>query len=154
MGANALALPGGIIVITDRMVLLAGSEDEIAAVLAHEIGHVELRHAMKQITQGSAAAAMAAVVTHDASSFTVAVAGLPTILATTRYSRKFETEADEYAFKLLKQHGISPAAFASLMEKLSKDHEKEGKTMSFLSTHPVTTDRIKRALEAARRGRP
>jgi predicted Zn-dependent protease len=147
MGANALALPGGIIVITDEMVSLAGSEDEIAAVLAHEIGHAELRHAMKQATQSSAVAAVAAVVTSDASSFTVAVAGLPALLANTKYSREFETEADEFAFKLLKQHGISPAAFASLMERLSTDHEEEEKAISFLSTHPVTADRIKRARE-------
>lgn len=145
MGANAIALPGGLIVITDEMVSLAQSEDEIAAVLAHEIGHIELRHTMKQVMQGSALAVIAGVVTNDASSFTVAVAGLPALLAQTHYSRQFESEADEFAFKLLKQHHISPAAFATLMERLSKGHEDDEKYVSFLSTHPVTADRVKRA---------
>jgi predicted Zn-dependent protease len=149
MGPNAIALPGGIIVITDEMVLLAESEDEVAAVLAHEIGHVELRHAVRQVMQGSALAVMAGAVTNDASSFTVAVAGLPALLAQTKYSRKFETEADDFAFKLLKQHGISPAAFASLMERLSKDHADEENSFSFISTHPVTADRVKRARQAS-----
>jgi len=149
MGANAVALPGGIIVITDEMVLLAGSEDEIAAVLAHEIGHVELRHAMKQVMESSAVAVIAGVVTNDASSFTVAVAGLPALLAQTEYSRECESEADDFAFKLLKQHHISPAAFASLMERLSKDHADEEKYTSFLSTHPVTAERVKRARRAS-----
>lgn len=149
MGANAIALPGGIIVITDEMVLLAGSEDEIAAVLAHEIGHIELRHAMKQVMQSSAVAVIAGVVTNDASSFTVAVAGLPALLAQTEYSRECESEADDFAFKLLKEHHISPAAFASLMERLSKGHADEEKYTSFLSTHPVTADRVKRARQAS-----
>jgi predicted Zn-dependent protease len=149
MGANAVALPGGIIVFTDEMVLLAGSEDEIAAVLAHEIGHIELRHAMKQVMRSSAVAVIAGAVTNDASSFTVAVAGLPALLAQTEYSRECETEADDFAFKLLKQHHISPAAFASLMERLSKGHADEEKYTSFLSTHPVTTERVKRARQAS-----
>jgi len=153
MGANAIALPGGIVVITDEMVSLAGSEDEVAAVLAHEIGHIELRHTMKQIMQGSALAIIAGVVTNDASSYTVAVAGLPTLLAQTNYSREFEREADEFAFKLLKQHHISPAAFASLMERLSKDHEVEERYVSFLSTHPVTADRVKRARQEDGKGK-
>jgi len=149
MGANAVALPGGIIVITDEMVSLAGPEDEIAAVLAHEIGHIELRHAMKQVMQSSAVAVIAGVVTNDASSFTVAVAGLPALLAQAEYSREHETEADDFAFKLLRQHHISPAAFASLMERLSKDHVDEEKYTSFLSTHPVTAERVKRARQAS-----
>ncbi len=149
MGANAVALPGGIIVITDDMVSLAESDDEIAAVLAHEIGHIELRHAMKEVMEGSVLAVIAGVVTNDASSYTVAVAGLPALLAETKYSRTCESEADEFAFQLLKRHHISPAAFASLMEKLSKSDDDDERYASFLSTHPVTADRVKRARQAS-----
>lgn len=149
LGPNAIALPGGIIVITDEMIWEAGSEDEVAAVLAHEIGHIELRHAVRQVMEGSVLAVIAGVVTNDASSFTVAVAGLPALLAQTKYSREFETEADDFALKLLKQHGISPVAFASVMERLSKDHGDEESALSFILTHPVTKDRIKRARQAS-----
>jgi predicted Zn-dependent protease len=145
LGPNAFALPGGIIVITDEMVWEAGSEDEVSAVLAQEIGHIELRHAMRLVMEGSALAAVAGVVTSDASSFSVAVAGLPILLAQTRYSRQAETEADEFGFKLLKRHGISPDAFASLMERLAIDYPDKERAYSFLSTHPNTAERAARA---------
>lgn len=148
-GPNALALPGGIIVITDDMVKSAETTDEVLAVLAHEIGHVELRHAMRSVLQDSAVAAAAAAITSDAASLSVAVAGLPTLLAQTKYSRKFEAAADEYAFSLLKQKGYSPTAFASIMERLSKNSEKEAGSFAYLSTHPVTADRVQRARDAA-----
>lgn len=151
LGANAIALPGGIIVVTDEMVSLAGSDDELAAVLAHEIGHVELRHAIKQVMQGSVLAIIAGVVTNDASSYTVAVAGLPALLAQTEYSRALESDADDFAFALLKRHHISPVVFASVMEKLSKELAEENNSYSFLSSHPVTADRVKRARQAGER---
>lgn len=73
--------------------------------------------------------------------------GLPLMLAETRYSREFETEADEFAFRLLKRSDLSPAAFATLLERLN---EKGGAgNISFLSTHPITRVRIERARAAA-----
>jgi predicted Zn-dependent protease len=149
MGPNAIALPGGIIVITDALVFAAASPDEVLAVLAHEIGHVELRHAMRTVLQSSVVAAGAAVVTSDAASLNVAIAGLPALLAQAKYSRKFETEADEYAFRLLKQKGYSPIAFATLLERLAKEDEKTMGPFSYISTHPVTAERVWRAREAA-----
>lgn len=149
IGPNAFALPGGTIVITDAMVKVAESPDEVMAVLAHEIGHVERRHAMRHMLQDSAVAIGVAAVTSDAASLSVAVAGLPVVLARTRYSREFESEADDYAFRLLRQHGISPVAFATLMERLAARNGDAGHALAFLSSHPVTAERIRRAREAA-----
>lgn len=150
IGPNAFALPGGTIVITDQMIELSESAAEVYAVLAHEIGHVERRHALRHILQDSVSAAAAATLTADASTLTLAVSGLPVLLAQARYSRQFETEADEYGFALLKQHDLSPEDFATLMERVSakRDPQTE-RSMSFLSTHPVTADRIARARQAA-----
>lgn len=148
-GPNALALPGGIIVITDEMVKASETTEEVLAVLAHEIGHVELRHAMRSVLQNSVVAVSAAAVTSDAASLSVAIAGLPTLLAQRKYSRKFETAADDYAFRLLKQKGYSPAAFASIMERLSKKDEKEMGPFAYVSTHPLTAERVQRARDAA-----
>ncbi len=150
LGANAFALPGGTIVITDAMVESANSQEEVLAVLAHEIGHVELRHTMRSLLQNSAVAVAAAAVTSDAASLSVAVVGLPTLLAQTKYSREFEAAADEFAFKLLKQKGYSPLAFASLMERLAIKHEQDEQMFVYVSTHPVTADRMKRARAAAK----
>lgn len=150
VGPNAFALPGGTIVITDQMVEIAESEEEVLAILAHEIGHIEHRHSMRQILQSSFVALAAATITADAASLSVAVTGLPVILAKTKYSRDFESEADEFAFDLLKRHDISPEAFANLMERLDKEG-KAMKQLSFISTHPITDERIKRAREASKR---
>ncbi len=149
IGPNAFALPGGTIVITDDMVKFAESPDEVMAVLAHEIGHVELRHTLRSVLQNSIVAVAAATVTSDAASLSVAVAGLPALVAQTKYSREFETAADDYAFGLLRQKGYSPAAFASLMVRLAKKHEQDERMFAFISTHPVTEDRVNRARDAA-----
>jgi len=149
IGPNAFAFPGGTIVITDQMVEIAESEEEVLAILAHEIGHAEQRHSIRQILQSSFVALAAATITADAASLSVAVTGLPLILAKTKYSRDFETEADEFAFDLLKRHDISPEAFASLMERLDKD-SKSMKRLSYISTHPITHERIKRARELSK----
>lgn len=149
IGANAFAFPGGIIVVTDDMVNAARTGDELSAVLAHEVGHVERRHALRGLLQDSAVAIAASAVTADAASLSAAVAGLPAALARTRYSREFETEADDFAFGLLRQHGRSPQAFADIMERLAGGDEDDD--LAFLSTHPITAERVRRAREAARR---
>jgi len=149
IGANAFAMPGGAIVITDDMVNLAASDDELLAILAHEIGHVELRHVMRHVLQNSAVAVAAAAITGDAATLSVAVAGLPAVVAQADYSRKFETEADDYAFQLLRDHGISPEAFATIMERIEADCECDPGPLDFLATHPVTAVRIDRARTAA-----
>jgi predicted Zn-dependent protease len=148
IGANAFALPGGTIVITDAMVNAAKSQDEVAAVLAHEIGHVERRHALRHLLQDSAVAVVVATVTSDAASLSVAVAGLPTLLAQAKYSRDFESEADDFAFALLKQQGRSPEAFATFMERLAGEDGEKGEKLDFLSTHPMTAERVQRARAA------
>jgi Zn-dependent protease with chaperone function len=150
IGENAFALPGGTIVITDQMVRAAKSAEETISILAHEIGHVELRHAMRHVLQDSAIAVLVAAVTSDAASLGVAVSGLPVLLAQAKYSRDFETEADEFAFELLKRRGYSPEAFATIMERLSRNHKESDRAFSFVSTHPVSDQRIQRARDAAR----
>lgn len=150
LGANAFALPGGIIVITDDMVKAADSKEEVQAVLAHEVGHVELRHTMRSVLQNSAVGVAVAAITSDAASLSIAIAGLPVLLAQTKYSREFEAAADEYAFRLLKQKGYSPEAFTSLMERLAEKRENSERAFAYVSTHPVTEERVKRAREAVK----
>jgi predicted Zn-dependent protease len=149
IGANAFALPGGSIVITDDMVELTESDEEVLAILAHEIGHVELRHVMRHVLQDSAVAVAAAALAGDAATLSAAVTGLPTLLAQAEYSRDFEREADDYAFGLLIRHRITPEAFATAMERLEADCGCDPGVLDFLSTHPVTSERIDHAREAA-----
>lgn len=148
-GSYAFAFPGGIIVITDEMVDATEEMEEVMAVLAHEVGHVELRHTIRSVLQSSAIGAVVATVTSDAATLSAAVTGLPILLAKTKYSRDFETAADEFAFRLLKQNGYSPKAFASLMERLANERDRDVRHPAWIATHPVTSKRVKRARDAA-----
>jgi predicted Zn-dependent protease len=148
-GPNAFALPGGTIVITDEMVRLNGGWDEVTAVLAHEIGHVELRHTLRSILQNSIIGVAVATVMADAATLSAVISGFPMLVAQTKYSRKFETEADTYAFELLKRCGYSPEAFARLMERLEAEYGHRRHPMAWISNHPVTSERIEAARQAA-----
>lgn len=145
---NAIALPGGIIVVTDEMVRDTANEAEFLAVLAHEAGHVHGHHAMRLVLQDSGLAVLMTALAGDAVGTTLLAAALPAVLLRTRYSRQFESEADDYAFAMLKRHGQSPQAFADLLRRLRlhhRDKEDSDSLMQYLSTHPATEERIQRA---------
>ena len=150
VGANAFALPGGTVVITDALVKLAENDDQIEAVLAHEIGHVHNRHGLRLGLQAAGLAALTAAVFGDATSILGIATVLPTTLLQSGYSRDLEAEADEYAFARLKQVGIPPKAFAEALALLEKDRAKRagGEQNGYFSTHPATAQRIERALAA------
>lgn len=148
---NAFALPGGTIVVTDEMVAAVGSDDELLAVLAHEIGHVRGRHAMRLVLQSSGLAVLMTALAGDAVGVTFLAVALPTMLLRSGYSRQFEAEADDYAFAHMKRHGVSPQAFADAMRRLEKETggARESDAMTrYLGTHPATSERIRRAEEA------
>lgn len=150
MGANAFALPGGTVVITDALVKLAGNDDQIEAVLAHEVGHVHNRHGLRMGLQAAGLAALTAAVFGDTTSVLGLATALPVTLLQNGYSRDLETEADDYAFARLKQVGVSPRSFADALALLEKDQAKRSgsERMGYFSTHPATAKRIERALAA------
>lgn len=146
IGANAFALPSGIIVVTDELVELADN-DEVVAVLAHEIGHLAYRHSVRMVLQDSAIAVLISTITGDPFSTSSLVVALPTLLANASYSREFEIEADDYAYQYLKQNNIPLSTFAAALEKITKaekGEESEPGIESYLSSHPATGDRTRR----------
>jgi len=149
-GANAFALPGGFIVVTDDMVKLAADNDELLAVIAHEMGHEHNHHGIRLVLQNSGLAVLVTALAGDAVGMTILAAALPSVLLQSRYSRQFEAEADAYAFAYLKRHGKSPQAFADVMRRLQKSapHDEENGLVQYLNSHPATEDRIRRAEEA------
>ncbi|AQV95373.1 peptidase M48 [Cupriavidus necator] len=144
IGANALALPGGTIVVTDELVSLAGTGPGMMGVLAHEAGHVARRHGLQQVIQGSALAALSAYLFGDISSV---LAGVPAAMLTLRYSREHEREADAYAIEVMQRNGLPPAALADVLVRLenrrgaASDAGAE-RGQDFMSTHPQTQARI------------
>jgi predicted Zn-dependent protease len=150
-GANAFALPGGTIVVSDDMVKLAANDDELLAVIAHEIGHERHRHGLRLVLQNSGLAVLVTALAGDAVGMTIMAAALPSLILQSRYSRQFEAEADEYAFAHLKRHGKSPQAFADVMRRLQSAAPRDGSEnglVQYLSSHPATDERIRRAEEA------
>lgn len=149
IGANALALPAGIIVVTDELVVLAKDDREIEAVLAHEVGHLRQRHMLRYVLQNSAAALLVAVTVGDVTSITSLAAAAPTLLLQAKFSRDFEREADDFALAYLARRGIPLEVFAAILQRM-EEKRHEGKNAgkgepNYLSSHPGTRERIERA---------
>lgn len=144
IGPNAFALPSGDIVMTDQMVALLPDDAAVMGVLAHELGHLHERHLTRRLIQSSALAAIGAALFGDVSAV---VAGLPALMADLKFSRDAEREADDYAIAML-QHNDIPLEHLvqvfSAMAKLDQD------PAPYLSSHPVSAERIERVRAAQR----
>ncbi len=149
LGPNAFALPSGHIVVTDELVEIADQDEEVLAVLVHEIGHVIKKHGLRSVLQSSAVALLLTAITGDISSASGFAAAMPIILLETSYSRKFEHEADQFAFEYMLKHGIDTKHFASILHKITGDDpEDSGSAFNYLSTHPITAERTRRFTQA------
>lgn len=141
IGANAFALPSGIIVLTDELAALAQADEEILAVLAHELGHVRHRHIMRRLLEGSAAALLVAGVTGDVAAATSLAAAAPTLVLQSKFSRDNEREADAYALALLGRARIDPRHFAAILARMEAQAPRGPMLPTFLSSHPETEER-------------
>ncbi len=157
LGANAFALPGGTVVVTDEMLeLLQGRDDVLIGVLGHELGHARRRHGMRMLVQASLIGAAASIAWGD---FSSVLAAAPALLGQSAYSRDFEREADDDAIVFLRANGLSPAVmlelFARLGEKRApKNAEPPAQGKGFdlgiaLASHPADAERVQRFLDAA-----
>lgn len=151
LGANALALPGGTIIVTDDMVrLLDGREDVLLGVLGHELGHVRERHAMRAIAQVSLLGVVTSLAYGD---YSLVLAGVPAVLGQMAYSRDFERRADDEAIRLLRANGIQPSVMVTLFERLQEESVRRAKQAKrfdlgiALASHPADAERIRRFRE-------
>ncbi len=142
IGPNAFALPSGIIVMTDELVLLAANDNEIRGVLVHEMAHVRHRHGIRSVLQNAGVFLIVSILVGDVTSITSVAATLPTVLVEAGYSRKFEKEADREAGLYFIKKGLNTNDYQSILMRLDKDHS-EHPGLSLLSTHPETQERIK-----------
>jgi Zn-dependent protease with chaperone function len=141
LGPNAFALPSGLIVATDELVELAEDDVELVGVLVHEMAHVEKRHGLRSILQNAGVFLLVAALVGDVASITSAAASLPTILAQSGYSRKFEKEADEAAALYLIQKGWTTKPYQDILLRLSESRPKFPGP-SLLSSHPDIAERL------------
>lgn len=142
---NAAAFPGGLIVIFSGLIKETQSAEELAAVIAHECGHIVHRDSLNRLVTyfglgvllslsgGSDAAAMIKSIIRE--------------VATTSYSRKQEARADEFGLELMIKADLNPGHLADFFERLQEKESRiqKSRLFQYLSTHPDTQSRISKA---------
>jgi Zn-dependent protease with chaperone function len=141
VGANAFALPSGLIVMTDELVRLAENDRELIGVLAHEIAHVENRHGLRVLFQNAGTLLLVSTLAGDVSSISAAGETLPMLLIESGYSRRFEKEADRAAGTYLIRMGWGTASLQNILTRLAKMAPIHP-AFALFSTHPDLEERI------------
>ncbi len=149
---NALALPSGDIILTDKLIQLAKNQDEIDSVLLHEMGHIVHRHGLEMMIEGTFVTIAVMMIAGDTSGMGDFGIGLGTALVSSSYSRAHELEADLYAFDKMLMSNIDPASFSHIMARMThymKDNRshniKEKDFLNYFASHPSTKKRIEMA---------
>ncbi|MFC3676474.1 M48 family metallopeptidase [Ferrovibrio xuzhouensis] len=144
---NAFALPGGYVVLSDRLIGFVANESELAGVLAHEMGHVDARHAMAGVVRSGAASFLVGLLFGDVIGGVGSVS-VASYLLDAAYTRDMESEADGLALQRLQDAGIDPAAAAGFFRRLPAALPG-GELPAILSTHPGHAERAARFAAAA-----
>lgn len=154
---NAFALPGGYLYVTRGLLALANDSSEVAAVLAHEMGHVTANHAMQRQNKARAAMIVSRVVTdvlQDGDAGQLALASSQRTLAA--FSQQQELEADAIGVRTIGKAGYDPFAAARFLDLMGRfaAYKSAGsvqdKRPDFLASHPATPQRVDFAVRAAR----
>lgn len=150
---NAYAMPGGAIVVNSGLILSTHSEDELAAVLAHEVAHVSQRHIARRLADrgsplltglGVLAGAAAASKNPDAGEAIITGTIAAQAHQQLAFSRQAEAEADRVGLQILAGAGFDPGAMPDFLEKLDRrsDDRLYGSITKYIRTHPLSIDRV------------
>lgn len=149
---NAFATPSGLVFISRGLLKLSTSEDSVAAILAHEIGHIVQKHGIKAIQKARTTAAVTGLAVDTANqvgamplpeltaTFSGSIEDIITKMVVNGYSREDEKEADTVAVDILVNVGYNPGALVELLEELDKNYKPGG--LDFAKTHPDPRKRI------------
>lgn len=138
-GPNAFIIPNGTIYMTEGLVKLSESSDELLGVFLHEVGHWHHHHVMQRVIESSAISLMIIAITGGTEWTNV-----PLLLLTNQYSQNSELEADMYALTRMKRENLDKKSLQTMFEKFDNygKEKKAGELPSFLSTHPSFQERI------------
>lgn len=150
---NALALPSGDIILTDKFVELSKSQDEIDSVLLHEMGHVVHRHGLEMLIEGTFMTVAIMMITGDDTGMLGDMGvGIGSALLSSKYARGHESEADLYAFNKMLQAKIDPKSFSLIMNRMvefmnegksnNEDNNSDENILDYFSSHPSTKKRV------------
>ncbi|MFQ5842112.1 MAG: M48 family metalloprotease [Thermodesulfobacteriota bacterium] len=156
--ANAFAIPGGHIFLASGLIVMASSEDELAGVVSHEIGHIKARHIAKRIERSrklslvTLAGILAGVIAGGKATGAITAGSVATGQALAlKYSREDEREADQLGFQYLIKAGYDGRGLLSFLRKLQRMRSlSPGTPPHYLSTHPGIEDRISYIMERLR----
>lgn len=141
---NAFATLGGHIFVYSGLIKITDSPEELAAVLAHEIGHVEKRHVVNKLAKEIGVSVIFSVLT---GSDPVLVGELARLTVSSAFDRAQETEADQFALQTLEKARINPRFVSRIFRKLKEEYETYDERLEFLMSHPNLNKRIKESLE-------
>jgi predicted Zn-dependent protease len=152
---NAFALPGGHVVIHSELILKAKSAEEVAGVLAHEIAHVTKRHSVRNVVKSSGMYFLFQFFLGDVSDLVGVLTSNARYLLNQKFSRDYEREADDTGWDYLIKADVNPRGMITFFETLAHEHDDNPvaavqESLSFMSTHPATSERIARLEEKAK----
>ena len=154
---NAFAVPGGVIFISRALVAILDNAAELAAVLAHEIGHVAAKHALKstrraQLLQGVGTITAASIGGDKGKKLASTIGDMQSVLFDKGLDKDMEYEADLAAMETTYRTGYDPSGLIRVLEKLQKlEASNTDKKGSWFSTHPPLAERIARLKAQLRR---
>jgi Zn-dependent protease with chaperone function len=150
IGPNAFALPGGTMVMTDELVNLVKDDDVVMGVMGHEIGHVTLRHGMRQLVQLAVVQVALSAAFGD---YGTLITTAPLILGSMAYSRNAEREADDHAIRFMQANAISPLVMVKFFSSMRAEQKTKGEStplgISIISSHPADEERMAKFKAAA-----
>lgn len=138
---NAFALPNGDIIVYTGLIDLMKDYEELAGLIGHEVSHVNNRHSMKMLCRNLAGYIFISAVLSDVNGIMAVIGDNVHNLQSLSYSRQFEQQADEEGTLMMIQNHINPGGMTDLFTRLQT--EEKVIIPTFISSHPITTDRIK-----------
>jgi predicted Zn-dependent protease len=136
---NAFALPGGKIYLLDGLLQRAQSADEIAGVLAHEMGHLKHRDSMRRLIQTGGTSFLLGLLFGDVTGAGAVILVVRTMLNAS-YSRDQEQNADGFAIEVMRRLGRSPTPMGELLVRIA--NLRAERSMSFANSHPMSEGRL------------
>ncbi|SMY06451.1 M48 family metallopeptidase [Flavimaricola marinus] len=148
---NAFALPGGVVILFDGLIQTADSAEEVAAVLAHETGHVVARDPTRTALRSAGSIGVLDLLFGDFAGGAM-VLFLTERIISASYTQEAEAAADSYAHEALARASISPAAIATLFERIKAERGDADPIVQHFLAHPAMADRIEAARAAVPEG--
>jgi predicted Zn-dependent protease len=137
---NAMALPGGHIILYGGILQLVDNEHELFGLLAHELAHVQLRHGLRHVARSTLIGFLFTALFGESTGVAALLVDNSALLLDLAYGRDEEREADAYAVEAVARAGFDPEGLLTLFDKLSR--QKKLEIPEIVSTHPPTRERI------------